>query len=151
MLVSIHILASLITALVLFPFIKFYAIIFFFAGFLIDVDHYLEYVFTRKKINPITAYKSFMNIYKTNKKNLNNKIKSITLNNKSQLHIFHTYEILGLIGIIGLFNKFILFIFFGFLFHFALDMTCAKYYEIKHKKKFCSRTHSLIVMIKNKK
>ena len=36
-----------------------YVLIFFFASFMIDIDHYLYYVFEKKTINPFKSYRWF--------------------------------------------------------------------------------------------
>lgn len=148
MLVSTHIIISFIIALVLYPFFGLYSIAFFLAGFLIDFDHYLEYVIMTKNINPFKAYSYFIKIYQKNQKNIIKK-KQVKWK-KVHFHMFHTFEFILIIGIISFFSKIVLFVFFGLISHFILDFAYNYYLKIKFKQEFCNRCHSAAVFLLNR-
>lgn len=145
MLVSTHAIASFLVALGLYPFFGLYSIIFFLAGFLIDIDHAIEYAISKKNINPFDAYNDLMEVYKKGVEDL--RAGKVLVNEKVYFHIFHSIEFLIILGILGYFNKIIMFIFLGFLFHIALDLImdiCAK---IKYRKQnfYFARDYFFIV------
>ena len=94
------------------------ATIIFFASFLIDVDHYLYFVVTKKNLSVKKAYNFFneernaaLKLPKRQRKGIDPK-----------MCLFHGIEVSGLILILGLFlSKIFLFIFAGFIFHLIFD------------------------------
>ena len=85
---------------------------------LIDIDHYLYYVYYKKDISLPNAYKWFI------KKTKHFFSLSREQRNKSKilLFIFHGLEILILLFILSLFFKPVLFVFIGYAFHLLLDL-----------------------------
>jgi hypothetical protein len=120
MLILVHIIISFLIGIMLYPFFGVYSIIFFFAGFLIDFDHYAEYVFREKDLNIFKAYKYFRKHGFSIGDDKN--IKEISKKYRLHLNIFHTFEFLILLLIFSFFNKVILFIFLGFLIHVLTDL-----------------------------
>ena len=107
-----HLLSSLILALILFPILKWSAVLILAGGFFIDIDHYLWYVYKYRKINIFESYKLFI-------KPMHEKdFKSVT----GILIIFHTIEFLIIMAILSYFNKFALIFTIGLLLHYALDL-----------------------------
>lgn len=115
--------------LILFPkigFIGFFIIIL--STVLIDVDHYIYFIYKKKDLNLKHAYnwvietgKKFYSLPKTER-------------DKFYLGIYflHGVEILCVLFILGIFiSEYFLFIFIGFLFHLFLDVI----YQIIRKKK----------------
>jgi len=133
MFVSVHVLISLLIGLTLYPFFGVYAIIFFLAGFLIDIDHNIEYAISHKDLRPFGAYRYFMKKFQINIKRLKEgkKMKQ----DKMRLHVFHTFELLFLLLVIGFFNRIILFIFWGFFSHVLTDIAGSFYLRYKFKGK----------------
>ncbi|MFH1591921.1 MAG: hypothetical protein ABIB47_00970 [Candidatus Woesearchaeota archaeon] len=106
MLPLIHLIPSLIVVGFLFPFYSYWSFTFLIGSFLIDVDHYLWYVFRFKSFNLKKAY-----IYSLpeNKRE------------KDSLHIFHVWEFWVLLGLLSFIHKFIFIVFVGVVFHIILD------------------------------
>ena len=132
MLPKYHILLGFIFSLILyliFPFIGFLGFfIIFFSSFLIDVDHYIYYFFTKKDLSLKNAYSYF---FEKRRKFLlsSNKIK--TPQNPG-MYSFHGIEVLLILFILGIFlNKIFLFIFIGFSFHLFLDLIEMIYYGFR--------------------
>ena len=98
---------------------------------LIDIDHYSYYIYKKKKINPIKAYKW----YTANIK----KCCSMPKEQKGKVHFgtcfLHGIEILILLFILGFFvSNIFYFILIGFTFHLLLDLSVEIiYYNIYNK------------------
>lgn len=129
MLVSTHIIISLFISIILYPFFGWYTIIFFLAGFLIDVDHALEHALETKDMNPLNAYRKLTKEYKT-KKCLIDK-GEVPEKNRRCFHIFHSLELILLLGIAGFFSKIIFMIFLGFFVHILFDLLLLGYLFLK--------------------
>ena len=144
MLISKHIMLSLIVSVMIYPFFGIYTIIFFLSSFLMDIDHYIEYVIDKKDFNLSHAYNHFMKGHHKRKENI--KKNKQNKNNKINIHIFHLIEIVILIIILSWFNKIFFYIALGIIFHIILDLI--DYLYIKHIKKakldHCGRCYSLI-------
>ena len=93
------------------------ASILFLASVLIDVDHYLYYVLTRKDISLPRAYGWFVKFSKKFRK-LSRKEKRLIL---LPIMFLHGIEVLILLFIIGIYFPIINFIAYGFIFHLSLD------------------------------
>jgi hypothetical protein len=128
MLPKTHILLGLIFSTILFlifPQIGLIGfLIIFLSSFLIDVDHYLFYVFTKKDLSLQNAHSWF--IKRHNKfKNLSKEQKKQVLKNTYTPCIFHGIETIILLILLYFFlpkfNEFFLYILIGFLFHEFLD------------------------------
>jgi len=88
-----------------------------FSTFLIDVDHYLYYVYKKKDLSLRNAYKWFM---KRRAKLLSMPWKQ---RNKFQTGFcfLHGVEVLFLLFLLSFIHRYFLFIFVGFAFHLLLD------------------------------
>ena len=131
MLPKYHILFGFLFASFLFIFFPFISLlgffIIFFSSVLIDVDHYLFYVFKNKIFSIKKAYTYF---YEKRKKLLAKGLKEKKIN--PLMYLFHGIEILFVLFILGLFaNKIFLFIFMGFSFHLFLDVLEQIYYGFR--------------------
>ncbi len=125
----------------IFPSVRGYASVIFFASFLIDFDHYFIYVYRKKDLNLKKAYIYFLKL----KLKINNLLKQ-RKNVKAPLCLFHTVEFLLLILILSFVNEFVFFIFIGFLFHSLLDIMYL-YYEFNT---FHPRSFSFILYLINR-
>lgn len=77
---------------------------------LIDIDHYIHYLFIKKKYAGVfTAYLYFHKLAQSNKK--------VPVG----LYIFHTMEVNILLAFVGLFIPIVRWVFLGFIFHLILD------------------------------
>ena len=134
MLPKYHIIFGFLFSLILFlifPSINIFEVsIIFFSSFLIDVDHYLYYVFKNKIFSINKAYNYF---FEKRKKLLAKNLKEKIVNQANPLmYIFHGIEVLLIFFILGLFvNKIFLFIFMGFSFHLFLDVLEQIYYGFR--------------------
>ena len=131
MLPKYHILFGFLFASFLFIFFPFISLlgffIIFFSSVLIDVDHYLFYVF---KNNIFSIKKAYTYFYEKRKKLLAKGLKEKKIN--PLMYLFHGIEILFVLFILGLFaNKIFLFIFMGFSFHLFLDVLEQIYYGFR--------------------
>jgi hypothetical protein len=93
--------------------------IIFFSSFLIDVDHYIYYIFKKKKINLIRAVNYFLEKRK--------KLHNMGIKKRNEFYsgfcFFHGIESLIVFFILGIFiSKYFLLIFMGFTFHLFLDL-----------------------------
>ncbi len=147
MLPKLHLLFGAVASLLLwliFPSIGFInALIIAASSVLIDIDHYLYYVFIKKDLNPKKAYLWFMK----------NRIiwLKLTEKQKSQykrsILLFHGIEFVLILAIISFASNLILFIFIGILIHLALDFI--DLYLLKEP--FYQKTSQLYTYAKNQK
>lgn len=100
-----HIILATIASLVLAPFIKWFSVIVFLSAILIDFDHYLFYLYTKKDFSLKNAYKSYIG-----KKEL-------------KLFIFHTIEFWTLLFLLSFITEFFLAILIGIFLHITQDLT----------------------------
>ena len=132
MLPKSHILLGFIFSLILFiifPKIGIIGfVIIFFSSFLIDVDHYIYYVFKKRDLSLKNAYSWFIQKRK----------KYLALSRKKrnevylEIHFLHGVEILIILFLLGLFvHKYFCYILIGFAFHLFLDVI--------HQRKFHDR------------
>jgi len=134
MLPKYHIIFGFLFSLILFlifPFISLLGfLIIFFSSVLIDVDHYLFYVFKNRIFSINKAYNYF---FEKRRKLLAKGLKEKSVNQANPLmYIFHGIEVLLIFFILGLFvNKIFLFIFMGFSFHLFLDVLEQIYYGFR--------------------
>ena len=90
------------------------AIVIFMGAVLIDVDHYLYYVFKKKDLSLRRAYRFFimqLHVARKHKEHY-----------QSPLCIFHTVEALILMTVLALYSKIWLYVLVGSLLHFVLDL-----------------------------
>jgi len=132
MLPKYHILLGFFFALflfIIFPKIEVVGfLIIFLSSFLIDIDHYIYYVFKKRDLSLSRAYKWFIQKRK----------KYLVLSRKKrnevylEIHFLHGVEILIMLFLLGLFVcKYFFYILIGFAFHLFLD--------IIHQRKFHDR------------
>ena len=131
MLPKSHFIFGLIFSLLLlflFPQIEILGFLIIFASsFLIDVDHYLFYVFIKKDYSLKNAYHWFMEKHRKFR-NLSRSERRERLKQKGPLPcIFHGIEAIAVLIILSFFSKFFLYILIGFLFHEVLDFIWAIY------------------------
>ena len=137
MLPKYHIVLGFLFSLILwtiFPFINILeASIIFFSSFLIDVDHYLFYVFKNKIFSINKAYNYF---FELRKKAMTKSLKEKRIKIANPLmYLFHGIEVLLILFLLGFFiNKIFLFIFIGFNFHLFLDIVEQIYYGFRISK-----------------
>jgi len=134
MLVSRHVIFTTILALILFPLYSYKVLFLFIFGVFIDIDHYFEYIASKKDFNTWKAYQFYM-------ENERKKIKR-----RKKVHIFHVVEfwILVLALTVYLRTDYMFLILAGLVLHLSLDF----YDMIKNKKK--GRHISLIYYFKNR-
>ena len=94
-------------------------LIIFLSSFLIDIDHYIYYVFKKRDLSLSRAYKWFRKRHK----------RLLSLSRKkrneiyTEIHFFHGIEILIILFLLGLFvHKYFCYILIGFAFHLFLDV-----------------------------
>ncbi len=114
------------------------------ASFLIDVDHYIFYVFHNKNFSLIKSHKWFMkesarslSLSKEDRKNFSKQIPCI----------FHGIEAIIVLILLSLINSFFLYILIGFIFHEILDFVHIVYYgySLKH---IGSQTYNLFAYLR---
>lgn len=130
MLLKYHIISSALLSILLYPFFGLNVLFVFFAGFLIDVDHYIYYVLRFKDLSLKKSYKYFEEY--PEKRHFSD-----------ILFIFHTVEFFGLLIILSFYNDIIFLIFTSVSLHQILDMILL--YKIDA---FESRAFSLIMWLK---
>ena len=111
MLIQYHFLVGLIVSLLLYPVYGFNVLIIFFTNILLDVDHYILYIFKFKSFNIVKAHDYFFN------------------EEKPFLLFFHTVEFLLVLLLISFYSKLAFFALIGVVTHFLLDI----YEEIREK------------------
>ena len=127
-----HIILGIIFSLILIYFFNFSllaGIIVFLSSVLIDVDHYLYYVYKKKDLNLKKAYNYFIGKIKKLKK-LPEREKRKTYTSFCFLHGFEIMFILSLLGFF--FSFYFYYIILGFLFHLIFDYID----QIKNHKRF---------------
>ncbi len=123
-----HILIALIFSLILlfiFDISSFNILIFILASFLIDVDHYFNYIWRKKDLSLKKAYNFFLR-KKQKWKKLSYKKKNKL---KIDILIFHGIEFLFVLAVLSFFYPIFFFVFLGVLIHLSMD-----YYEIIFEK-----------------
>ncbi|MEK6823608.1 MAG: hypothetical protein AABY06_01105 [Nanoarchaeota archaeon] len=132
MLPKYHLILGFLFSLILysiFPFIYLSGFfIIFFSSFLIDVDHYIYYIFKKKDLNLKKAYKYFFE----KRKKFISSTKFVNERPNPAMYFLHGVEVLLILFIFGIFiSKYFLFIFIGFSFHLFLDILEQIYYGFK--------------------
>ena len=108
-----HIIIGLVFGVILYfaaGFTLVQSLVVFLSSFLIDIDHYIIYVITKKDWNIFRAYQHF-------KEKLANKERKLL-----SLCIFHTYEFIAVLAIATMFYEPLSFILLGFLLHIMTDI-----------------------------
>ena len=109
---AVHFVASAILAASLYPIFGLKALLIFAGGFLIDIDHYLWYIYKYRNLSLSDCYGHYMIQVERNDFTLNNGI----------LLIFHTAEFLTAIAVIALFSQYVIIFSIGLLSHYLLDL-----------------------------
>ena len=102
----------------------------FLSSVLIDVDHYLFYIYERRGFNLIRAYDYFI----IHKKKWEKFGKCVNYNFPPSFFIFHGLEVLLLLFVLSFFFKPLYFVFVGFSFHLLLDLFEQAVYLSKFQK-----------------
>jgi hypothetical protein len=109
---SKHLISALILAAILYPLFNWKVIFIVAGGFLIDIDHYLWYIFRHKSINILECYKFFIAHHKHN-----NFDESVGI-----LLIFHNLEFLLVMAFLSLYSEIAMLFLFGLILHYSLDL-----------------------------
>ncbi len=104
MFLQYHFFVGLIVSLVLYPLYGLNVLIVFFANLLIDIDHYILYIFKFKSFNVLKANRYFMN------------------HEGTSFLFLHTAEFVILLLIFSLYSGFAFFILTGVAIHLLLDI-----------------------------
>lgn len=120
-------------------------LIIFISAFMIDLDHYLYYVFSKKDVNPFHTYSWFMENSQKSKFIPKDKRKEVY----SGVYIFHGIEALILLVFLSFYNNIFFFIAIGFIIHQIFDLIEIYNKEYSYEK-VLSFIYSLI-RAKNKK
>jgi len=118
------------------------ALIIFASAFLIDIDHYLYYVFKKKDLSPFRAYAWFIELDKRMEKLSAAKRKQY----KTPLMIFHGIEFWLILLILSFYSRIFTFILIGVAVHMILD-----YVDIyRERAPFYAKFSQIYTCIKNK-
>jgi hypothetical protein len=103
-------------------------------GVLIDIDHYLWYVWDRKDWNIFRAWRHFRVEYLW---------LGLEKNIKSEIYIFHNIEFLAVLAAASFYSNFIFMFTIGVVVHYALDLI----YEYIHLEKGIGKSRSIIAWL----
>jgi hypothetical protein len=121
MLPRMHILLGFLFSIffwILFPHVYFWCILLIFAAsFLIDIDHYLQYVFETKNFSLKNAFKYHIMLGK-----IGFAEKKRGIRKKGPFHVFHTFEFLLVVYLLSFAWMPLLYVFVGMIFHSFLDI-----------------------------
>ena len=109
---SVHIAASAALAAMVYPFFQWKVPLIFVGGVLIDVDHYLWYVYKYKKLSLLGCYRHYM-------KHMGD---SHQEKDFGTLLIFHTAEFLLLMAVLSFYSEYFLVFTIGLFGHYLLDL-----------------------------
>lgn len=113
-----HFVLTTIASVFLLAFANYYFVfLFFIAGMVVDIDHYILYAVMNGNPNIFDAYKL---IRKFNKKEL------VDINKGKYPLVFHNIEFLAIISVVSFYFPFFLPIALGSFFHFAIDLITLK-------------------------
>ncbi len=141
-----HIIYGLLFCSTLFYFFEFTIFplsIIFLSSVLIDIDHYIYYVFKKRDINLINAYNHFI----ISSRRFNKLSHSEKKKFKRPIMFLHGIESLLVLFILSIFLDFFLWILIGFLFHLFLDYIHLIYIKLP----ISMKTSQLFVYFRNKK
>ncbi len=134
---SVHLIISLIIAAILYPFFGIKSAATIFGGVLIDVDHYLWYVYKYRKTGLMDAYRFYAR---------NIEVNDYT-NVKGILLIFHTIEFLVICVVLSFYFRMALLFTVGLISHYIFDfiflMAVTKGFIVNHSVFYwlCKRNH----------
>lgn len=109
---SVHLVVSLILAVLLYPLFNWKVLLIIVGGVLIDIDHYFWYVCKYKKFSLLDCYYHYIIPLEKNDKSKNIGI----------LMIFHTVEFLFIMVFLSFFIEYALVFTIGLLVHYLLDL-----------------------------
>jgi hypothetical protein len=140
-----HIFINFILCIILLILIKpFYVLIIFLTSFLIDIDHYLYYVFEKKRFSLKSAY----NWYIIKRKQFH----ELSLEEKKKhryfIFSFHGIEFLVIVYLLSFLNPIFIYILIGLIIHLIEDLIIAMRYKYINRKLFL--TYAIYLHIKNK-
>jgi hypothetical protein len=145
MLVKNHIIINLIVGVILLFVIEpIYVLIVFLSSILIDFDHYIYYVFEKKRFSLKSAYKWYL-IEREKFHKLSPKEKK---KHKYFIFIFHGIECLAVLFLLSYYYSIIFFVFIGFLIHLIEDLIISIKFKYLERKLFLS--YAIYLHIKNK-
>lgn len=136
-----HFVLTTLLAITLIPILKEKVLLLYLGGFLIDVDHYIEHIFSHKTLSIKHAYKFYM---KKSKIILKQTKKGIPHRFKPYFHFFHTIEVYLILIILSFYSTYALIILIGLTFHQLLDLGDFIYNKIKYPILKYERCYSLI-------
>ena len=106
--IIVHLITSIILALLLFAYFGWYSLLIFIGGVLIDIDHYFIYIIKHKKINILKSYVYFRDRDIREAFNV--------------FCVFHLFELFIILLIASFFSKIVWIIAAGFFVHYVLDI-----------------------------
>ncbi len=107
-----HLIASLIISIIYFPFFGWWSFLAIAGGFLIDADHYLEFIIMFKRKDLFKAFFDAVDYYSDNSK---------CGKQKDILHLFHTFEFWIVYLFAGIKYPFLLPFIFSIFVHLGMD------------------------------
>jgi len=125
-----HIISSALLSILLYPFFGLNVLFVFFVGFLIDIDHYIYYVFKFRNLDLKKSYKYFEDYPKRR-------------HFVDCLCIFHTIEFFILFALLSFYSKIVFLIFVSIILHEVLDLI-----EMYRLNLWEARASSLIMWLK---
>jgi len=145
MLVENHIRINLIIGLILLFFVKpIYISIIFLSSILIDFDHYIYYIFEKKRFSLKSAY----NWYLIERQKFHNLSSNEKKKHRYFIFIFHGSEILIILLLLSGYYPVLFFVFVGFTMHLIEDLVIATKFKYLKRKLFLS--YAVYLHIKNK-
>ena len=107
----VHLLASSILALALYPLFNWKVLFVIVGGVLIDIDHYFWYIYKFRKFSLLNCYGYF----------IDGMDKDRIMKNRGILLVFHTIEFLLMAVLLSFYNELVLMFTIGLLLHYLLD------------------------------
>lgn len=145
MLIKQHIIINLIISLILLFFISpIYVLVIFTSSILIDFDHYLYYIFEKKRYSLKSAY----NWYLIERKRFHNLSPKEKKKHRYFIFIFHGLEILIILLFLSLYTPILFFVLTGFFIHLTEDSIVAAKFKYLKRKLFL--TYAIYFHTKNK-
>ncbi len=140
-----HIIINLIVSLIFLFFVEpLFVLIIFLSSILIDFDHYIYYIFEKKRF----YIKSAFNWYILEKNRFHKLSQEEKKKHRYFIFVFHGLEILLILFLLSIHFKYFLFVFIGFSIHLAEDAAEAFKFKYLSRKLFLS--YAIYLHIKNK-
>ncbi len=118
---SVHVFASAVLAIILYPLFKWNVLLIFAGGVLIDIDHYFMYVYKYRNCSIFECYNHYI-------KHMQDPVQK---ENLGILLIFHTVEFLLLMFILSFYNEYALVFTIGLFGHYLMDLVFLYLYPKK--------------------